>query len=178
MLWWICGWGNWSSFHVYLIQICNSFWIDVRVRSSCRDSLSWLCYYLWTCHHRPSSSDTLALDELASHWNCGSPLRLWFSVESFQILANLWRVSSTWNLLWRSFLLTVSSSCERIHIVILLYLFVRRANSSLKCDCETVRTSMTITTVFCTQSQGITHLHSPIWTGKLIIVNPKVWDIH
>ncbi len=87
----ICEWFLlWWDAH----QVCDTIWIDLRVCTPAWDSVSWVCYHLWTSHNWPSLVHPVDLDECAGAGDCWSSLWLWLPMEPVKTLSYLWRVQN------------------------------------------------------------------------------------
>lgn len=75
------------------LQVCNTIWTDIWICSPCWDPVSWICNNCWSCHHRPPSYNSLAVDGSSSSWDSWGSLRLSFPLEPLKLLAFVRRVS-------------------------------------------------------------------------------------
>jgi hypothetical protein len=110
--WWIGAAGQWhaqieqNTYGTYVTicewfllwwdarQVCDTIWIDLRVCTPSWDSVSWVCYHLWTSHNWPSLVHPVDLDECAGAGDCWSSLWLWLPMEPVKTPSYLWRVQN------------------------------------------------------------------------------------
>lgn len=74
-------------------QICYTIWTDLRICSSCWDTVPWICYNSWSCYHWTASDNSLAMDGSQSPRDSWGTLWLPFPVEPLKLFTSVWRVS-------------------------------------------------------------------------------------